>query len=130
MRCTPRQAGSWEGLNLGNVDRGLEVGGVFIAFERFAIALEPIVDGSLTDKGIRQGIVQRDGMVVAGESFVQAAELFEGCGFFYVRPSMVGVKGDDFLKADEGAARLLQVEQVIACIQQRRDAVGGSAGGR
>lgn len=117
-------------MNLGNVDRGLEVGGLFVTFEGLAVALEPIVDGSFTDIGIGQGIVERDGVVIAGESIVQAAELFEGCSFFYVGLGMVSVEGENFLEADEGVAGLFQIEQVFSSFQQGREALGDSAGGR
>jgi len=106
------------------------MGGVFVAFERLAITLEPVIDGSLADVGIGEGIVQRDGMVITGESFVQTAELFEGRGLFYVGPGMVSIKGEHFLEADEGATRLFHVEQVFTGLQQRREALGDSAGGR
>ena len=107
-----------DGVKLGNVDCGLEMGGVFVAFERLAITLEPVIDGSLADVGIGEGIVQRDGMVITGESFVQTAELFEGRGLFHVGPGMVSVKGEDFLEADKGAGGLLQVEQVFSRIEE------------
>lgn len=118
MRCTPRQPGSAERVNLGNVDRGLEVGGVFVTFERLAVAFEPIIDGSLADIGIRQGIVQCEGMVIAGEGFVQPTELFEGCGFFYMGSGMVTVEGENFLEANKGTGRLLQIEEGVSRIQQ------------
>ena len=118
MRCTPRQGGSGEGVNLGNVDRGLEVGGLFVTFERLAVAFEPIIDGSLADIGVREGIVQREGMVIAGEGFVQATELFESGGFFYMGFGMVTVESENFLEANEGAAGLLQIEEGFSRIQQ------------
>lgn len=130
MRCTPRQGGSGEGVNLGNVDRGLEVGGLFVTFERLAVAFEPIIDGSLADIGIRQGIIQCEGMVIAGEGFVQATELFESGGFFYMGFGMVTVEGENFLEANEGAAGLLQIEEGFSRIQQGREALADPVGGR
>ena len=91
---------------------------MLVTFERLAVALEPIVDGSFTDIGIGQGLVEREGVVIAGESFVQAAELFECRGFSYVGPGMMSVEGEHFLEADEGVAGLFQIEQVFSCIQQ------------
>jgi hypothetical protein len=89
MRCRPGQAGSEKRVKLGNVDRGLEMGGLFVTFERLAVAFEPIVDGSLADISVRQSIVQCEGVIIAGEGFVQPTELFEGCGFPYVRRWMI-----------------------------------------
>ena len=107
MRCRPGQAGSGKRVKLGNVDRGLEVSGLLVTFECFTVALEPIIDGSLADIGVRQGIVQCEGVVIAGEGFVQPTELFEGCGFFYMGFGMVTVEGKNFFEANKGTARLL-----------------------
>lgn len=128
--CAPQPTGSGERVNLGNSDRGLEVGGVFVTFEGLAVAFEPIVDGPLADVGIREGIVQCEGVVVAGEGFIQPPELFEGRGFFYVGFDMVTVEDENFLEANEGAARLLQIEEGFSRIQQGREALGHSIGRR
>lgn len=125
-----RQAGSGKRVDLGDIDCGLEMSGVLVTFERFAVTFEPVIDGALADIGVRQGIVQREGVVIRGEGFVQPTELFKSCGLFDVGSGMVVVEGENFLEADEGAGWLFQIEEGIARIQQRRESLDNTAGRR
>lgn len=130
MRREWGRAGSRQGMNLRDIDRGLKMGGLLVAFERLAKTFEPIVDGPFTDKSLGQRIVQREGMIVAGEGFVETVELFEGDGFFYVSPSVMAVEGERFLEADESVAGLLRVKESISRVHQRDETLRDSIGGR